>query len=53
MIKGIKMNCYELVTIRAFLECAVRCLSEGNLEEALKEVENAIEFIDDYHNMYY
>ena len=53
MIKGITLNYYELVTIRAFLDCASRCIVQGNLEEALKEVENAIEFIDDYHNMYY
>ena len=52
-MKGIKMRCYELSAIRAFLDCAVRCLEDGSTEEAMQEIENAINFISEYHNMYY
>ena len=52
-MEKIKMNAYEIIAIRAFLDCAAKCLKCGDYDEAMKEIENAIEFIEDYHSEYY
>ena len=52
-MEKIKMNPLEFCKIKAFLECAYKCMECGCSEEAMDEIQNAIDYIEDYHSEFY